>query len=234
MAMKKLSDPAALSRWVNQYGLEDILSEKARERMELFSYGKGEPVCQAGEDLAYLMLLVSGKLKLSRLLPNGRSILIRFYRPLSMIGDLELLNGQPANCSVESVGTTIVIAIPADVMRETALEDPRFLRFVIRHLSNKLMTMSNASTLNMLYPLENRFASYLVSITGSGSGGEEADEIRTPKLTEVAELLGTSYRHLNRIITKLASEGLLERKRGKILVHDLQQLHRLAEGNSYH
>jgi CRP/FNR family putative post-exponential-phase nitrogen-starvation transcriptional regulator len=233
MTMKKLPEPAVLSHWVSEYGLKDILNEKTMERMELFSYGKGELICSADEHLGHLLLVVSGKVKLSKLLPNGRSILIRFYRPLSVIGDLELLHGHPVNCNVESVGTTLVIAIPMDIMRETAIDDPRFLRFIIQHLGSKLLTMSNASTLNMLYPLENRFASYLVSITGSGSTEEEAEEIRTPKLTEVAELLGTSYRHLNRIITKLASEGILVRKRGTIIVQDLHQLHRLAEGNLY-
>lgn len=233
--MKKNADAAALSQWIQAYRLDRILNEQTMRSLELFAYGKDDVVFADGDRLSHLLLVVSGKLKLYKLLPNGRTILIRFYKPLSVIGDVELLHGHAANCHAQSVQATQVIAIPFDSLKETAYDDPRFLRFIIHHLGSKLLTLSNASTLNLLYPLENRFASYLVSITGYGNEGSvnDTEEIQTPKLTEVAELLGTSYRHLNRVITKFVSAGVLERRRGALLVRDIQQLHGLADGNVY-
>ena len=40
----------------------------------------------------------------------------------------------------------------------------------------------------------------------------QIEEIKAAKLTEIAELLGTSYRHLNRVISQFASAGLVERR----------------------
>ena len=231
--MKKTADPAVLSHWVRTYDLAGILNEPTMRHMELFCYENGELVFSDGDRLSHMLLIVANKLKLYKLLPNGRSVLLRFYKPLSVIGDVELLYGYPANCYAQAVGNACAIAVPMEILKETAFDDPRFLRFIIRQLSGKLLTMSNASSLNMLYPLENRLASYLVSISGNVRDEEEADEIRTPKLTEVAELLGTSYRHLNRVLSKLEKEGYLERKRGAIVVRDFPSLYGLAEGNLY-
>lgn len=231
--MRRINDPERLSRLIEENGLRNIFDESAIRTMELIEYGKGDKVVAEGAPLTHLLLVTSGKLKLFRLLPNGRAILIRFYRPLSLIGDLELLSGSPANCTAEAVGHATVIAVPMECLRKHAIDDPRFLRFVIRQLAGKLNTISNASSINQLYPLENRLASYLVSVTEEARAGGDRDEIRTPKLTEVAELLGAGYRHLNRVLTRFAADGLVERKRGILTVKDLQGLKKLAEGNMY-
>jgi CRP-like cAMP-binding protein len=57
--------------------------------------------------------------------------------------------------------------------------------------------------------------------------------MKTPKLTELADLLGTSYRHLNRVIKKLSLESIIERKKGVFYIKDIQKLKELAIGNIY-
>ncbi len=58
-------------------------------------------------------------------------------------------------------------------------------------------------------------------------------EMRTSYLTEVAALLGTSYRHLNRVVHRLSSEGTIYRKNGSLYIKDLQRLRERANGNIY-
>ncbi|MNF10640.1 hypothetical protein D3C80_2116410 [compost metagenome] len=64
-------------------------------------------------------------------------------------------------------------------------------------------------------------------------GGQRVEEIRTSSLTETADLLGTSYRHLNRIVRRFIDEGIIERKRGRLSVLDQTRLAQLANGNLY-
>ncbi|MNI97298.1 hypothetical protein D3C73_1559190 [compost metagenome] len=81
--------------------------------------------------------------------------------------------------------------------------------------------------------MENRFASYLMSLFEDSVGGQRVEEIRTSSLTETADLLGTSYRHLNRIVRRFIEEGIIERKRGRLSVLDQARLAQLANGNLY-
>ncbi|MCD9020587.1 cyclic nucleotide-binding domain-containing protein [Cohnella silvisoli] len=231
--MRKIHDPKALRSLMDEHQLSGIFDEKTEAAMELFAFDKGEMVCSVGDRLEHLFMLVKGKIKIYKVLPNGKAILIRFYNPLSTIGDLEMLGELTVKSSVESVNDTLFIGIKQQALVDTAYNDPAFLRFIIKHLAHKLHTFSNASSLNLLYPVETRFASYLVSITMDENDQTQIEEIKTAKLTEIAEMLGTSYRHLNRVISQFAAAGLVERSRGSLFVKDINQLKKLANGNLY-
>jgi CRP/FNR family putative post-exponential-phase nitrogen-starvation transcriptional regulator len=231
--MRKIQDSEALRSLMIEHQLSGIFDEKTESAMELFAFDKGETICSVGDRMEHLFLLVKGKIKIYKVLPNGKSILIRFYNPLSTIGDLEMLNELTVKSMVESVNDTLFIGIKEQALIDTAYQDPVFLRFIIKHLAHKLHTFSNASSLNLLYPVETRFASYLVSITVDENDQAQIEEIKAAKLTEIAEMLGTSYRHLNRVITQFAAAGLVERSRGSLFIKDINQLKKLANGNLY-
>ena len=66
----------------------------------------------------------------------------------------------------------------------------------------------------MLYPLENRLASYIVAYLNT----DEEESVEDGKVfkfegnyTEIAELLGTSYRHLNRTIKKMCDDKIIQK-----------------------
>ncbi len=68
--------------------------------------------------------------------------------------------------------------------------------------------------MNLTYPLENRVASYLDSIS-QGANHQTIDEFKTCTIGEMAELLCTSYRHLSRVLNDFEQKGMIQRNRGK-------------------
>lgn len=60
------------------------------------------------------------------------------------------------------------------------------------------------------------------------AGSAHLDSI---SLTDTANLIGTSYRHLNRVIMKFCSKGLVERGRGSIRIRDLDGLRAIVNGS---
>ncbi|MFC4601210.1 cyclic nucleotide-binding domain-containing protein [Cohnella hongkongensis] len=231
--MRTIRDPALLRSVMDEHRLSGKFGEKTEKVMELYEFGKGELICRAEDSLDHLFMLVRGKVKIYRVLPNGKSILLRFNNPLSLIGDMETLGDLKVSSSVESVGESLFIGIKRQALANTASEDPAFLRFIILHLARKLSTNSSVASLNLLYPVETRFASYLVAITTDEHDRERIEELRASKLTDIAELLGTSYRHLNRVIAQFVEQGLIERSRGALYVKDIAGLRRLASGTLY-
>ncbi|PLR86347.1 transcriptional regulator [Bacillus canaveralius] len=231
--MKEIADEWLLKSYFKSQNLQEIFTEKLIADMKLFSFEKGEIVCSGGDTLTHLSLLVDGKLKVYTILPNGKSLLLRFINPLGIIGDVELMTGYEVRNTVESLNDSIMIRISFVKLHEFAENEPKFLNFIIKNLSHKLYTLSNTTSLNLLYPVENKFASYLVSTMVDENNYAHIEELKTSKLTEFAELLGTSYRHLNRVINQLVSKGIIERKRGAILIKDVNQLMILSKGNLY-
>ncbi|WP_410511712.1 cyclic nucleotide-binding domain-containing protein [Paenibacillus sp. BR2-3] len=231
--MQIIYDRECASNLAERNGLGGIFSTDVIQEMELRRYEDGEAVCLVGDVLDGLFVLVEGKLKIHTLLPNGKSMLVRFAKPASIIGDVELLRQYPVKNQVESVGPSLLLVAGRKLLFKELQENVSFLRFLVGELSHKLYTLGQSSALNLLYPVENRFASYLLSLLSDPGDGRHLEEIRTSTLTETAELLGTSYRHLNRIVRRFIEEGIIERKRGRLIVLQEGKLAELANGNLY-
>jgi len=231
--MKKVKNPGLINQYIEKYQLKNILGEGLLSELELFKYEKGEKVCNNGDYLTYLFFLVRGKLKIFTTLENGRSILLRFYNPLNIIGDMEVFTDYRVRFNVEALNEVYLIGLPFKIINHDQFDNPDFLRFLIKQLSYKLYTNSITNTINILYPVETRFANYLISIFKDENNSFSVEEIRTDKLTEIADLLGTSYRHLNRVISNLMNEEIITRKKGTLVIKDLDKLKSLASGNLY-
>lgn len=231
--MRRIKDIESLKGAVSRNGLDLIFHPHVIESMELRVYADKEIVCTIGDKLDGLFVLVTGRLKIYTLLPNGKTRLLRFAKPPALIGDVEWMAEYPVRNIVEAVGECRLIAVNRELLLEKEMNNPSFLRFMIQNLSQKLFTLGNASAMNQLYPVENRFASYLLSLLPEENGVDHSEEIRTSTLVETAEMLGTSYRHLNRVINRLVGDGVLERKRGRLILLDEQRLRELANNNLY-
>lgn len=218
---------------VEKYGLRDLFEKEMTPMMTLYSFGKDEIISEVSNVYDSLYFLVSGKIGIYKLLENGKTLLLRFYQPLNIIGDLEFLNKYPIKTNVEAVTDSLLIGIKYEDLYKNAWDDPKFLRFIIRNLSHKLYTFSNASTINLLCPLENRFAGYLMSVNPNPAIGPLKEEIKVEKVTEMAMLLGASYRHLLRVIRKFVANRIISYEQGVITVLDNNKLKGLARENIY-
>ncbi|WP_339290508.1 cyclic nucleotide-binding domain-containing protein [Paenibacillus sp. FSL E2-0201] len=231
--MQTINDREAVRALAVKNGLDGIFSPMVTHKMELRRYADEEKLCLVGDQLDGMFILVEGKLKIQTLLPNGKSMLVRFTNPISVIGDVELLHRFPVKNQVESVGESLILFAGRRLLLRELEENTALLRFLVGELSHKLHTLGQASALNLLYPVENRFASYLMSLFADKNGDRRVEEIRTSSLIETAELLGTSYRHLNRIVRRFIDEGIIARNRGRLSVLDEGKLAELANGNLY-
>lgn len=231
--MKRIINPNMLLSYIEKYDLNSIFEREMIKYMELFCFDKGELICVKGSEMKYIYFLVNGKLKVYTLHDNGKSILLRFYKPLNLLGDVEFLSGFKIQCNVESLNETTLIGIPFIVLHENASCDSKFLKFIIKSLSQKVYTTSNLTSMNLLFPLENRFASYLLSISVDDCTDSNISQIKTTNLTELAALLGTSYRHLNRIMNDFIRNDIIQKEKGIIKIKNINRLKELSGGNLY-
>lgn len=229
--MKLLNDTAAIANYLQKFGLTEYLDTKISAQLRLFEAEKDEMLLYGNRSPEYFYFLVEGKLKVFMTLENGKSLLIRFSNPLSLIGDVELYDAQATSCNVQCVNNCRLLAIESQLLREYGRHAPHFLEFMLRQLSFKLQTFCRTASLNQLYPLEQKLAGYLLSIN-SGQA-PECSEIHSDKYSEISMLLGASYRHLARVINSFVKQGLVKKERGGLRLLDLARLQELSGGNIY-
>lgn len=228
-AMKLLDNREKLLFYMDKFNIGNFFEIDMTEHMELHVFSRGEQLFNPCEKIHYFYFMVEGKAKVNTLLKNGKSLLLRFYRPLQVLGDVEFLNHDYTQCNVEAISNVTCIGIPLNHLRKVSSSDVKFLQFVCQSLSSKLANSSYWNSVNLLYPLENRLASYILAIADHDDDYTiPLNEIATHKLTDMAELLGTSYRHLNRTLNNLCQRSIIKKDKNSIVIIDRQSLEKLA------
>lgn len=221
--MKRILNNNLLSHYIAEHTIENIFDKDLINYMELHFYEKDECIFKADTSLEYYYLLVDGKIKISYPFENGKSMLLKFYKAFNTIGDLELLKNIPITCDIEATEATYLIAIPSDLLRKSYLDNPKFLLHLVESLSEKLYATINNSSYNFVYPLINRLSSYLVEhIT------DKNYIILNSSFLEIAQFLGTTYRHLNRTFKELESESIIKCENKTIYIFDEGKLRELS------
>lgn len=223
--MKMINDSSSKAEYIQQHNIESIFGKELTSFMQLYHFDKGEYVLHAGDDLQLLYLLVKGKIKVTYDFENGKSILLKFYRDFSALGDLELIQDRKITCHVEAVEDSEFIAIPVAPMRKKIQSDPVLLMYLAKSLSEKLNATINNSSYNYLYPLINRVASYLQEYV---QGDQPQQIIMNETYKDIAGFLATTYRHLNRTMKELEEMGIIRVKKRYIDVLKPQSLRELA------
>ncbi len=222
--MQRISNEVTLKYYIEKFSINEIFQNDMQKYMELHLFNKGEQIYNSNRTADYVYFLVKGKFKVLTAQTNGKSLLLRFYHPLQMIGDVELLGYIDPLCNLEVLSEVICIGISVEVIRSQCMNDIKFLNFLAKGLAQKLIESSNSSSINLLYPLENRLASYLLAI----SAEENISSIATNKPSEMADFLGTSYRHLNRTLSMFQNKNLIKKDKKFIEIINREELEKLA------
>lgn len=226
--MIKVNDFEKMNKYIDKYGIDEIFTKDMKPYMELFLFKKNEHICKETEKIEYVFFFVDGKAKVYTTLSNGKSLLLCFYEDFKILGDVEVVEPQSASTNVQVINDVYCIGISMKRAREYLINDAKFLRSICSSLSTKLNRNSKNSSINLLYPLENRLASYILATSKDIDSKNERKIQFHGNLTEIAELLGTSYRHLLRILKTFTSEQIIEKKGKYFEVINKDKLKELA------
>ena len=189
--MINVKNQELLDKYVNNTGISKLFSQDISNLLELFSLNKGDFLINEGECSDYLYFLVSGKLKVFSHSTSGKIMSLTLFNSFEIVGETCSLWNKPPTASVQATSKAYCIGISMKY-RDLLLNDVIFLRYICQNLGERLSYMNNTTCINLYESLESRLASFILKT--------EKDGIFSYNLTECAELLCTSYRHLLRKI----------------------------------
>lgn len=230
--MKKVKDGEQINQYLQTHQIESIFNEPLLQHLELYSFDQGEFICSQGDPAQYLYVLVKGKIKIYTTSAEGKTLILSFKTPLEVIGDVEYVRGIEIINTVEAVSPVTMIGVHHRWLEKYSKGYSPLLQFLLDIITKKFTVKSTSLSYNLLYPVEMRLASYLLS-----ASSDESDSLLKGKqsisIKDAANLIGTSYRHLNRVIAQFCTEGLVERNKGFILVKDRKGLRAIAGHSIY-
>lgn len=215
--MQKLPLPAGYAARLADYDLAGLdLSGAA-----LLKYERGEWLLNEGHAIEYLYFLLAGKAKVSVSMESGRCLILCYYISKGIIGDMELMTGRhTAVSSMQAITPLTLIGLPLERYAASLRANLPFLLRVGAGLSEKLDAQVKSSAAIILQPFESRLCGYILETAQNGVFHET--------LTNVADELGCSYRHLLRSLQNLCDEGLLEKRKVGYGLADMAALRKRA------
>ncbi len=224
---------AQITQYLQEHQLESVFHEGLRSHLEMYHFEQGELICSQGESAQYLYVLLKGKLKIYTTSAEGKTLILSFKTPLEVIGDIEYVRGTDIINTVEAVSPVTMLRIHHRWLKKYGEDHAPLLQFLLNIIAQKFYIKSNSLSFNLLHPVDVRLASYLLSISFDESDSLLNGHLSTADLKDVANLIGTSYRHLNRVIQQLCKAELVERNGGFIAVKDWHGLSTIAGQNIY-
>lgn len=220
--------PRTAGYYYEKHQLDRFFSTDVLSAFQLLRYDKGDPICDIEGELNYLYFFVEGRCKVYVTLETGRQLLMCFYEPLQIFGDIEVFEQEAvANTTIEALTPCVCLGLERDFVKHQLAEDPKFLKQMCLSLSRKMERLLKNSAINALNTLENRVASYILA---TAAQDKEGRWLFTGNLTQIADLLGTSFRHLHRTLQKLCAEGILTKEKTTYVVVKKEALETLAVG----
>lgn len=217
-----INDSERLKRYMQRWDIAAYFSTNVTSAMHLYRFRAGENIFNEGETLSHFYFLVEGQVKAYRTFYNGRVSVVELSKALDVLGEVELVGARNTTIAVQATCECYCLGFAMAECRDALLQDNKLVIFVARRLGERLRSISRHQAMNASYTAEESLALY---ITRTKHG-----DMFTERLTEAADYLGVSYRHLQRTIAKLCAEGVLERVKGGYRILRQDRLYELTKG----
>lgn len=202
-------------RRLKRFELNDIDLEQAL----LIRYKPYEFIIRQGQYMQYLLFVLEGEAKATISASNGKDLLLAYCCKNDIIGDLELMiNVYKANTSIMALTDYVCIGLPFAKFANQLKNNVAFLNLIGKGISEKLLESSRNNKSTVLYSAEERLCECILRMS--------KDNVFSEKLTDVAKLIGISYRHIHRLLKKLCSDGIIEKYNNKYRILNTIELNR--------
>jgi len=191
------------------------------------NYASRSELFQQGTPADDVYLIREGMVKLVWGESTGKQTILRLRWSGSFIGVPAVVTGEPYLTSAITLVPSVLERIPAEKFLRRLQTDPDFAwkvhQIQSREVHEQLNWLGEMACCSARSRLRN-FFSRLTEVCKVQKDGQRS-RVRLPlKQKEVAELIAVTPEHLSRLLHELSRDGLLQLRRGSIVIPDPQAL----------
>lgn len=189
----------------------DAIVASAFEGVQARKHAGGASLSDPSEAPSRAYRLVSGALKVSKVLSNGREILITILEPGALWSDRALIRGYWRETYIEAMASAQTVSVDVRAFEEQVFADGRAVAGLMQLIGEQV---SDALTLLDDFrgrDVASRLASLIVRLTKQyGVQTEDAICVDIPFThQDLANMIGTARETVTRNMTRFRAEGLL-------------------------
>lgn len=191
------------------------------------AFARGETIFHQGSDGDVLYLIVRGQVRIYTVSQLGQELSVKIFRDGDFFGELALLDGQPRSASAEAMRATTTLTLHRYAFREAVRTMPDIAVLVLEELSARLRRTNTYIEHLASHSAPQRVVRTLLDLADQHGVDEQDGATRIDlHLTQddLASLAGTSRETVNRVLSGLRDQGLIQIERARVSVLNLPQL----------
>jgi len=193
------------------------------------TFSPGQVVILEGEPCQTVYFVARGVVRMYRLSPEGREQVLAYLGPGEPFNLVPALDGGPNLATVDAVTDTRLYTVPCERFRRIMRDHHEVALAVMERLAAEVRRLSDMVEDLALHTVRTRLARFLLAQASAEL--EVVDGGQPPRRwtqEEVAAQIGTVRDVVGRTLRTFASEGLIRRERGRLVVADRAGLEREA------
>ena len=205
--------------------LTDVQLERVYSHSKIIRLDEGEQLFAQGDVVAYFYLVLSGKIKLFRISPDGQEKIIEIVPQGGTFAEAMMFMDQPHYpvCSA-ALSPTHVIGIDAKKFKAMLWDSVDTCLLLMGEMSFRLRKLVHEIDTLTLHSGTCRVASYLLEKAPQEQASFDLD---VPK-SVIAARLSVKPETFSRIIKNLREKNIISIYGNRITIHDLEALKRLS------
>lgn len=176
-----------------------------------------------GDPAEAMYIVVSGRVKISRIGPGGREQVLNVIPRGGHFNTVPIFDDGPCPANAEALTDVQLLALPRDAMRRVVEEHPPLALALLREFTGRLRHLVNLVDTLALHTVQGRLAGLLLE---QAEAAERGAEVVPLTQAEMAARIGTVREMVGRTLKTFEALGLIRVERGSIAVVDREGLAR--------
>lgn len=211
------------------FSLFDDLSESDLISIAKFcsrqKFKKGNMVVMEDEIGSTFFLMLSGKVKISRISDDGREVILSILSEGDFFGEMAIIDGQSRSANVSTLEDSDMLAIRRDDFFSMLTDYPQVAINLLKELTIRLRRSDQHIKALSLKDAVGRVASALIRLA-ENSGIMKSGQVVVPNVPaqqDLANMSGTSRETISRAIKHLSQDGYLNKEGNNIIIYDYER-----------
>ena len=190
---------------------------------------KSQPIYFADDPSNSIFFLKKGRVKLTRISPDGKEMIVALINPGEVFGEMSILEAGERTDFATTMDESLICAISKDDFRSFIEKNPKLNLEITKLIGFRMRKYSERIEELVFKDAEQRVISFIYNLAME-QGKVIGDEIFIkPFLTHqnIAELTACSRQTVNAILTDIREKGIIDFDRKKLIIHDRAKLEKL-------
>lgn len=193
------------------------------------SFAANQLVFSKGDQAHELYIILSGRMKISILAPDGRELAFGNAGPGQMVGEIAVLDGGARTADLTSLYQSEALVLGKASLERLLADRPAIGCDLIKFLCQRMRDITDQLESIALYRIEARLARFLLALSQNVVCGPRiVDVTLLLSQTELGAVLGASRSKVNAALHNLEEVAAI-RRHGSRLTCDIERLLAIAE-----